>query len=637
MIRPCLLFLFIWAGAQVQGQSEALGVLALPDSLRQNANSVVMAHDLEYRVTSLRSATILERWVVTLLNSRHDREDLIIAAYDGESKINTFEVAATDLFGREFFRAKKGNIQDERVTSEVSFLEDRWVRYTKVPCTAYPCTIAVEIERKLTDFAAMAFPHWSPVQRDQSLVKSTFTAYVPNEIDLLYASSLVADPQVSVEGKDRIYRWTLENIPAQPSEPLAPVATETLPYVRVALGDFQIENYRGSFSDWSRFGSFIGSIMTGRDQLPDQLAAEVHAVVEGAATDRERVDRLYRFMQTRCRYVSVQLGIGGWQPFSATYVDENRYGDCKALSNYMGAMLKEVGIASYPVLINSSDVPYYAIREDFATSAFNHMVLYVPSEEMYLECTSKHAPTGYLGESTLDRGVLWITPEGGRLARTPSLVPSEHGHLRSVTQTLDGDNAVEFELSATYFGGAQELFRELAAYFGSTQDRLDWLHRNNFLPDVSGSAFTYTVAEDAPEVTLAYNTTLNSRVRKMGSRRFFALNPHPYTNIPDPQEERRLPVDYRTTRFLVDTVRVHYDESLEIESGLLSEALVYEHAVGEYRAEMRATDEGLLWIRTLLLRPALVPAEEFPEFRQFFVDVAKAESIQLVFRERRTK
>ena len=64
-------------------------------------------------------------------------------------------------------------------------------------------------------------------------------------------------------------------------------------------------------------------------------------------------------------------------PFPATFVDEKKYGDCKALSNYMRALLKAVDIPSYYALIRAGENEEPA-DFDFPHNNFNHAILCVP-------------------------------------------------------------------------------------------------------------------------------------------------------------------------------------------------------------------------------------------------------------------
>jgi len=51
--------------------------------------------------------------------------------------------------------------------------------------------------------------------------------------------------------------------------------------------------------------------------------------------------------------VSIQIGIGGWQPFDASTVQRLSYGDCKALANYMKTLLEAVGLSANYCLVNA--------------------------------------------------------------------------------------------------------------------------------------------------------------------------------------------------------------------------------------------------------------------------------------------
>ena len=83
-------------------------------------------------------------------------------------------------------------------------------------------------------------------------------------------------------------------------------------------------------------------------------------------------------MQNKTRYVSIQLGIGGYQPFEASVVDKTGYGDCKALSNYMLSMLETIGIKGhYALIMAGQNSP--ELEEDFPSSQFNHAIVAVPN------------------------------------------------------------------------------------------------------------------------------------------------------------------------------------------------------------------------------------------------------------------
>jgi len=619
-------------------QDLSLSLFTIPAELQEDAKSVVRTYEKVYEAKSANEATLYVKKVVTILDDGHGYANRLVVYYDDDSKITRFKATLYDALGEKVRSAKKSEIEDIRATGGGTFYDDSRVRTTTVTHISYPYTVAFEYEKKLTDFGMVAFPQWMPMEFDQSVQSAVFTATIPSDNELIFRTNELPDPVVSEQEGRRTHRWEVEDLPARRSEASAPPASKTLPYVRTTLKNFDIGDYQGSMASWQEFGQFMGRLIEGRDQLPAELSALVHETTDGLATDREKIDALYRVLQGRTRYVGVQLGVGGWQPFSAEYVETNRYGDCKALSNYLGAMLKEVGIESYPVLIDWNDRSFYPVEEEFTTSAFNHMILYVPGEDMYLECTSNTSPPGYLGEGKEDRNVLWVTPAGGKLVRTPVAAPADNGYVRTLDVNLAADGSAELRLHTGYYGAPHESFRRyLHAEIDETK-QLEALNRSGIIPNVKGTGYSLTCEPNEPIAELRYATQVPSYARKLGQRIFIPINKYyNYDNVPDKLSERQFPIERNVARFYVDTVNLQLPKDMEVES--LGEAsITYQHAAGEYRATVTSAADGrLTWIRTLKLLPVQLPASEYEDYRQFFVDVAKADKRQVVVRKKRTK
>lgn len=624
-----VLLLFV---LQLTGQELNLSyhIATVPDSLKENARSIVMQYNADYKVINDKQATMSVFRVVTLLKGGSGENELVLH-YDKDTKISKFNISIYDANGVKVRDVQKNEINDFMAVGGGQFYTDSRVKHVTVDYPSYPYTIAYSYEMKYAGFGIVSFPKYFPQSFEQSVLMSSFTADLPEDNELFYdLNQMDAPATASVSGRRR-YRWNVEGLKAKEPESFGPAYAKALPNVRTVLGRFEIiSGVKSTFKSWDSFGQMMNRLIAGRDELPPELAQEVKQTVSGITEDRAKIAALYKFMQDRVRYVGVQLGIGGWQPFSAEYVEKNRYGDCKALSNYMMAMLDEVGIDAYPTLIYAGNT-YYPIKEDFPTSAFNHMILYVPSEDMYLECTSNYLPPGYLNEHTLDRHVLWVTPEGGKLARTPEVNPVDHGHLRTQHLELLDNGSAKLKIKTRYVGADHEALR----YFSRTlpkKELKEYLQENDHIPDVSGQHFELKAAEEAPFVDLLYETELPRYARKMGKRFFVPLNKlFPFDVRPEATESREFEVVNKAGRFLVDTVYISLPEGLSLEAK--GKPIVdINHAAGDYHSELTTVGTQLQWVRTLKIHPVALPPAEYDAFRDFFLAVGKADRQQLVFK-----
>ncbi len=170
---------------------------------------------------------------------------------------------------------------------------------------------------------------------------------------------------------------SVNNLPVIEYESGAVSFESRYPCIILAATRFKMDDYEGDMTSWKNLGIWYNSLHKGLDQLPEDRKAFLKDLVKDAKDDREKVRIIYNYLQKNFRYVSIQLGIGGWKSLPANFTDQKKYGDCKGLSNYMYAALKAVGIKSYPALINAQ-YNKEPLDPSFPMSGFNHVILCVP-------------------------------------------------------------------------------------------------------------------------------------------------------------------------------------------------------------------------------------------------------------------
>ena len=205
-------------------------------------------------------------------------------------------------------------------------------------------------------------------------------------------------------------------------------------------------------STWQDFGKWYGSLAKNANNLTEERKQFFQTLVKDATNDREKIKIIYNYLQSNCRYVLIALGIGGFKPFEADFVDKKKYGDCKALSNYTQACLSAIGIKSYQALINAS-YNKEPVDPAFPHNGFNHVIICVPlqKDSIWLECTSNTIEFGVLGNFTENRNALLITEDGGKLVATPRSKASDNtfSSYSIIDLAADGSGIVSVTLNTS--------------------------------------------------------------------------------------------------------------------------------------------------------------------------------------------
>lgn len=606
-------------------------VTEIPDSLKENANVVIREDVGSFDIVSSEKAIFTRRRVVTIFNEKGARHGYVSVGYDKLVKVQSFSANAYNLLGMPIKKMKKDDITDESSISGGTMYDDSRIKWADLRQKQYPYT--VEYKYVLEYKYLYGIPNWYVVAGENMAVqRSEYSVSAPKELTPRYRqSNIEGEPKISNAENRITYQWKFENLTALEYEPFSKGFNDVSPIVRVAPSKFDYDGYSGDMSSWDGLAEWQNVLNEGRDELPAETVQKIKSLTADLSTDKEKIRAIYEYMQSRTRYVSIQLGIGGFQPFEAKVVDEVGYGDCKALSFYTQSLLSAAGIKSHYTWVDAGSSPREIIK-DFPDDTFNHIILCVPNkgDTVWLECTSQQSPFGYLGKFTADRDVLLITDEGGKVVHTPTYENEENQVITTGTVKVIPNGNAEVVVNTQFVGLGYE-YSNLDYYMTlSEKEQKDWIHRNVDIADYE--LFGYEYDEEKDEIPVS-NLKLDLGLRKLlsgsGKRQFLAPNIMSKSSyVPKSMKDRKTPIYIKASPITRDTLYFEIPDELHVDH--LPEKQVIDSEFGQYSSETIANEKGITYIRYMKLNKGKYDPEKYSELVSFLKKVRRADKKKVV-------
>ena len=561
------------------------------------------------------------------VNNKNGLEAGCFVLYTDSFRELTAFSGSIESAGKVIRKLKKSDVQT--VSTMSGLAEDSYVSIYE-PSAIYPFVVTYEYTVTYKD-GILTFPPFYPVETQKTrLEAASFTLSVPTGLGIRHKSN--AEPELSSQGRKDVYSWTFAAYEGWVDEHLSPSRHEDMPYVMSAPVDFVYGGVEGSQKDWQSLGAWLHSLQSDTRNVPDELRAEIESLVSEAGSDYEKLLLVYGYMRSHTRYESIQLGIGGLKPLPVQAVFKSGYGDCKALTQYMQALLSVAGISSDYTVISTSRT---SLMDDFpSVGQMNHVILRVPlqNDTLWVECTNPSYPLGYRHDGMAGHEVLLVTEDGGERTRVPSYPDSLAYSRKDVVVALRPDGSatctlvrtstlsyaepyIEFDVQTQ-----EDKFRGLMSGLKLTPAafKIDY-HRNNF-KSAEGPV-------DVPYSEIGYSFDVASYGRVASDRIFLESNPMAKALYYE-RGERVNPVVTGGSGIIEDRISIVIPEGYGLESAPAPE--VIDSEFGTLTVEVQAEADVLKIRHHLKLKSGRFPKEAYEEYRTFAKNVSKAYAARVV-------
>jgi len=623
-------FLIIIQSQPVQGQN--YNVSLIPDSLRQGSGAVIRESVMDIRVFSPRKVVVAQKLVITVFTEADDHYIKFRESYSSFVKFRKLKAYIYNESG-DFERQTElsgfkdqGDYSNDNLFSEIRY-KSLYPAFPRFPYT-------VEYEWEIEYNGTLNLPIFSPLRTLDLPVQYACLTMDYSTTDSVRIKELNLPVSSSISRKnDKLhYKLELKDLKGVPDEAFHPQRITFLPTVIIVPSRFEMDGTEGSFQSWQSFGAWSYSLSVDLDGLSSETIDKIKMLTR-SGTRAEKIRAVYKYMQSRTRYVSITLGLGGWKPASPAVVDKLGYGDCKALTEYTRALLKVAGIESFYTLVYSgSNLP--VLFKDFPYNCFNHAILCIPDKKdtTWLECTSPWFPAGFLSSSVLNRPALMIRKSGGILVRTPAGNQTES--VLQHTGTIRLDSAGNgFANIVNWYGGTFYADR-LQFITNSVQDNKTQLLKEISLNTINLKQFSYVDYRDSI-LLIRENIGYELAGYAAGTQNSLIFSPaflSAQRSNPFSKKNRISPIEFPLNYTVSDSLHFEIPPGYIVKN--LPAEVDMETPFGRFQTRYTEKNGSVVYYRALKIKSGLWYAADYPGIQQFVRRIASADKEKIIFEQR---
>ncbi len=401
---------------------------------------------------------------ITIYNERGRKYNSLTLVETGFSKPKNVKAVVKDKDGKVLFAREKSDFTKACGYGNVSIYTDHCYYYITLEAAQFPHTIEYEYTLEYES------PRLWPAVYLQSTIpikEITYKLTAADDFPFSYKCyGVELDPVVlGSRGSLTDYLWEVHDVEAADDVEYVPAEDDRLAHISFVAKQFEFEGYRFNDANWLEIGRWYNYLSRNRYRE--------YCLINGLPETGDPLSTLkaiYEYVTDNIRYVSVAIGLGGWQPHRADQTLGWGYGDCKDMSTLLVSEARNMGIEAYPVLALTRDEG--VIDVDFPNFNFNHVIAMavIGSDTVWMDPTSNKCPFGELPTWVQDIDVLVVTEEGGQIRRTPAAAASDNCTVRKSLWTIDEDLHASLTLTTAVTGScAIDLRRTIP---GLTQDEL---------------------------------------------------------------------------------------------------------------------------------------------------------------------